>query len=84
MSVIYINLFFIQPCPPVITNTDKIPPVDNYTIFINGSSLVLVNVTTCSHNQSVKEGIYNVSVTANNIVGSSDKIPVDFSKYIYI
>lgn len=81
ISNIYINLLFVQPCQPVISNTDAIPPVDNYTIFINGSFL---EIARCSHIQSVDEGIYTVSVTANNIVGSSEKTIVDYSKLIYI
>ena len=39
-------------------------------------------VTKCNHTQSVNEGIYNVSVTANNIVGSSEKTTVYFSKFL--
>ena len=75
-------MLFVQPCQPVISNTDAIPPVDNYTIFINGSFL---EIARCSHIQSVDEGIYTVSVTANNIVGSSEKTTIYFSKHdIYI
>ena len=41
-----------------------------------------MNVTKCNHTQPVNERIYNVSVTANNIVGSSVKTSVYFSKFL--
>ena len=39
-----------------------------------------MDVTTCNHSQSVNEGMYTVSGTANNIVGSSEKTSIYFSK----
>ena len=41
-----------------------------------------MDVTKCNHTQSVNEGMYSVSVTANNIVGSSEKTSVYFSKFL--
>ena len=61
----------------VIVNTNTTPPVNNYTISISDYSL---HVSNCNYSQSINEGMYTVSVTANNIVGSSEKTMVDFSK----
>ena len=65
----------------VIINTNT-PPVDNYTVLVSSISGYPMIITTCSHTLSVHEGMYNVSVTANNIVGSSEKTTVYFSKFL--
>ena len=59
------------------------PPIDNYTVLVSGISGYPMDVTECNLTQSVNEGIYNVSVTANNIVGLSEKTTVYFSKFLY-
>ena len=41
-----------------------------------------MDVTKCNHTQSVNEGMYDVSVIANNIVGSSEKTAVYLSKFL--
>ena len=65
----------------VIVNTNTTPPVNNYTISISDYSL---HVSNHSYSWSVNEGMYTVSVTPNNIVGSSEKTLVNFSKLIHI
>ena len=66
----------------VFINTNT-PPIDNYTVLVSGISGYSMDVTKCNLTQSVNEGMYNVTVTANNIVGSSEKTTVYFSKFLY-
>ena len=40
-----------------------------------------MDVTKCNHTQLVNEGMYNVTITANNIVGSSKRTTVYSSKF---
>ena len=65
----------------VVINTNT-PPIDNYTVLVSGISGYPMVIGKCNHTQLVNEGMYNVSVTANNIVGSSEKTTVYFSKFL--
>ena len=69
----------------MFTNVNTTPPVENYTVSISGITGYPVDVTICSHIQSINESIYTVNVTANNIVGSSQGTNIaDFSKFMCV
>ena len=68
----------------MVMNVNTTPPVENYTVSISAIPGYPVDVTTVNHTQSVNEGMYIVSVSANNIVGSSEKTMVDFSELMNI
>ena len=83
---------YLQPCP-IITDPITTPPIDNYTVNIikygNTYSTEDIDSSTCNYTIEVNEDAYdpvtyNVEVFANNIIGSSNKIDVDFGKYIVL
>ena len=79
---------FIQPCP-IITDPITTPPIDNYTVNIieSGNTYFTEDVdsNTCYYTIEVNEDdTYNVEVFANNIIGSSNKIDVDFGEFIVL
>ena len=66
----------------MIINTDKMPPIDNYTISINNTITIDEVISMSNYSQSVSERVYTVSVTTNNIVGSSMKTSVDICEWL--
>ena len=78
----------IQPCP-IITDPITTPPIDNYTVNIiesgNTFSTEDINSSICNYTMEVDEDdTYNVKVFANNIIGSSNKIDVDFGEFMVL
>ena len=79
---------FIQPCP-IITDPITTSPIDNYTVNIiesgNTYSNEDIDNNICNYTIKVNEDdTYNVEVFANNIIGSSNKIDVDFGEFIVL
>ena len=64
----------------IFINTNT-PLINNYTVLVSGISGYPMDIIKCNHTRSVNGGMYNISVTANNIVGSSEKTTVHFSKF---
>ena len=72
--------FITQNCPPVNPNVTTTPDYDNYTITITGYNPM--TVTDCQYQQPmITEGDYNITITINNIIGSSEPTTVSFGKY---
>ncbi len=81
MLLILISLLFLitQNCPPVSPNVATTPDYDNYTITITGYNPI--NVTDCQYQQPmITEGVYNITITINNIEGPSEPTTVSFGK----
>ena len=74
---------FSQNCPPVSPNMATTPNFDNFTITITDSDPVLV--TDCQYQQPISvEKVYDITITINNEVGSSEPTTVMFGELIII
>ena len=72
---------YSQDCPPVSPNVATTPDFDNFTITVSGYNSV--STPYCQYEQPIsEEKNYNITVTINNIVGSSEPTTTQFGKIL--
>ena len=68
-----------QDCPPVSPNPATTPDFDNFTITVSGFNSV--STPYCQYEQPIsEEKDYDITVTIDNIVGSSEPTTTQFGR----
>ena len=83
LHTILILYSYSQDCPPVSPNVATTPDFDNFTITVSGFNSV--STPYCQYEQPIsEEKDYDITVTINNIVGSSEQTTTQFGKILAV